>query len=128
MIVDFTEQEQGHRPPHRQPVAGGGARADRPTGQARGHPAQATYGHEGRTLRRRAGGYARAKLFERLRAVLKRQRTILGRLLREVRRKMGGLADETRAKLYIWVQRAELIQRQRPKDKNKLYALHAPEA
>jgi hypothetical protein len=60
--------------------------------------------------------------------VLKRQRTILGRLLREVRRKMGGLADETRAKLETWVQRAERIHRQRPQDKNKLYALHAPEA
>ena len=87
-----------------------------------------THQHEGQTLRRRAGGYAHAKQFKRLRAVLKRQRTILGRLLREVRRKMGGLADETRASLDTWVERAERIHRQRPKDKNKLYALHAPEA
>ena len=87
-----------------------------------------TYEREGKTLRRRAGGYAHAKQFKRLRTVLKRQRTILGRLLREVRRKMGGLADETRAKLETWVQRAERIHCQRPKDKNKLYALHAPEA
>jgi len=87
-----------------------------------------THQHEGRTLRRRAGGYAHAKQFKRLRAVLKRQRTILGRLLREVRRKMGNLADEARTKLDTWVQRAERIHRQRPKDKNKLYALHAPEA
>jgi IS5 family transposase len=87
-----------------------------------------TYEREGKTLRRRAGGYAHAKQFKRLRTVLKRQRTILGRLLREVRRKMGGLADETRAKLETWVKRAERIHRQRPKDKNKLYALHAPEA
>ncbi len=87
-----------------------------------------THEREGKTLRRRAGGYAHAKQFKRLRTVLKRQRTILGRLLREVRRKMGGLADETRGKLETWVQRAERIHRQRPKDKNKLYALHAPEA
>jgi IS5 family transposase len=87
-----------------------------------------THEREGKTLRRRAGGYTHAKQFKRLRAVLKRQRTILGRLLREVRRKMGGLADEARAKLEMWVQRAERIHRQRPKDKNKLYALHAPEA
>ena len=59
--------------------------------------------------------------------MLKRQRTILGRLLREVRRKMGGLADEARVRLDAWVQRAERIQQQGPKDKNKLYALHAPE-
>ena len=87
-----------------------------------------THEREGRTLRRRAGGYAHAKQFKRLRTVLKRQRTILGRLLREVRRKMGSLADEARSKLDTWVQRAERIHRQRPKDKNKLYALHAPEA
>ena len=87
-----------------------------------------TYEREGKTLRRRAGGYAHAKQFKRLRTVLKRQRTILGRLLREVRRKMGGLAKEARSKLETWVQRAERIYRQQPKDKNKLYALHAPEA
>jgi IS5 family transposase len=87
-----------------------------------------THEREGKTLRRRAGGYAHAKQFKRLRTVLKRQRTILGRLLREVRRKMGSLADAARSNLDTWVQRAERIHRQRPKDKNKLYALHAPEA
>jgi transposase, IS5 family len=87
-----------------------------------------THEREGKTLRRRAGGYAHAKQFKRLRTVLKRQRTILGRVLREVRRKMGSLADAARSNLDTWVQRAERIHRQRPKDKNKLYALHAPEA
>ena len=87
-----------------------------------------THEREGKTLRRRAGGYAHAKQFKRVRTVLKRQRTILGRLLREVRRKMGSLADAARSNLDTWVQRAERIHRQRPKDKNKLYALHAPEA
>jgi transposase, IS5 family len=86
-----------------------------------------TQEREGKTLRRSSGGYAHAKQFKQLRGVLKRQRTILGRLLREVRRKMGGLGDEARTKLETWVQRAERIHCQRPKDKNKLYALHAPE-
>jgi len=86
-----------------------------------------THEREGRVLRRKAGGYAHAKQFKRLRMVLKRQRTILGRLLREVRRKMGGLAEAARSQLDVWVQRAERIQRQQPKTKNKLYALHAPE-
>jgi IS5 family transposase len=87
-----------------------------------------THEREGKALRRKAGGYAHAKQFKRLRGVLKRQRTILGRLLREVRRKMVGLADAARTQLHTWVQRAERIHQQRPKDKNKLYALHAPEA
>ena len=87
-----------------------------------------THEREGRMLRRRTGGYAHAKQFKRLRGVLKRQRTILGRLLRKARRKMVGLADDIRTQLDTWVQRAERIHQQRPKDKNKLYALHAPEA
>ena len=46
-----------------------------------------TYAQEGKTLRRKAGGYAHAKQFERLRKTVKRQRTILGVVMREVQRK-----------------------------------------
>lgn len=86
-----------------------------------------THEREGKTLRRRAAGYAQAKQFKRLKRVLRRQRTILGSLLREVRRKMTGLGHEARDALDVWLQLAGRIHLQRPKDKNKLYALHAPE-
>jgi transposase, IS5 family len=86
-----------------------------------------THEREGKTLRRRAAGYAHAKQFKRLKRVLRRQRTLLGSLLREVRRKMDGLADVAKARLETWLQRAERLHGQRPHDKNKLYALHAPE-
>ncbi|WP_408182010.1 IS5 family transposase [Paraburkholderia dipogonis] len=86
-----------------------------------------TYEREGKRLRRRAGGYAHAKQFRRLRRVLKRQRTVLGRLLRDIERKLSGAPDERRTQLRVWLERAWRICRQRPKDKNKLYALHAPE-
>jgi IS5 family transposase len=46
-----------------------------------------TYAKQGKQLRREAGGYAHAKQFKRLRRVLKRQRTILGVVMREVQRK-----------------------------------------
>ncbi len=89
-----------------------------------------TFVKEGKTLRRKAGGYAHAKQFKRLRKVVKRQRTILGIVLREVARKIGQ-ATEASAQaltgLRELMQRAERIRTQRPKDKNKLYALHAPE-
>jgi IS5 family transposase len=85
------------------------------------------YEREGKRLRRRAGGYAHAKQFRRLRHVLKRQRTVLGRLLRDIERKLSGASDERKAQLRVWLERAWRICRQRPKDKNKLYALHAPE-
>jgi IS5 family transposase len=87
-----------------------------------------THEREGKTLRLKAAGYAHAKQFKRLKRTLRRQRTILGSLLREVRRKMDGLAEQVRQQLNVWLERAERIHAQRPHDKNKLYALHAPEA
>jgi len=89
-----------------------------------------TFAREGKELRRRAGGYGHAKQFRRLRKVVKRQRTILGVVLREVERKRT-LATTDSASTLIGldtiVERATRLHRQRPKDKNKLYALHAPE-
>lgn len=88
-----------------------------------------TYAAEGKSLQRQAGGYAHAKQFTRLKRVLKRQRTIVGILIREVRRKMANAADNALARtaLNTWLERAERIRTQQRSDKNKLYALHAPE-
>lgn len=91
-----------------------------------------TYAKEGKTLRRRAGGYAHAKQFGRLKRVIKRQRTILGVVIREVQRKQAllpasGTDCKARSELALWLGRAERVRTQQPKDKNKLYALYAPE-
>ncbi len=96
--------------------------------KAAGIKLKLTHEREGRTLRRKAAGYAHAKQFRRLHKTIRRQRTILGRLLREVRRKMGELGQDVQDRLNAWLVRADRIHSQRPKDKNKLYALHAPEA
>ncbi len=50
-----------------------------------------TFAKAGKALRWRAGGYAHAKQFRRLRKVVKRQRTILGIVMREVQRKLQAL-------------------------------------
>ena len=89
-----------------------------------------TFMKEGKELRRKAGGYAHAKQFKRLRQTVKRQRTILGIVLREIGRKLASATCEspgTIAHLNTLLERAERIRQQQPKDKNKLYALHAPE-
>jgi len=86
-----------------------------------------SYEREGRELRRKAGGYAHAKQTRRLGRTVRRQRTILGALLRDVQRKMVHLDEKARAALQIWIERAQRIHTQRKLDKNKLYALHAPE-
>ena len=98
--------------------------------QAAGIALKQTFAKEGKQLRRQAGGYAHAKQFRRLARVVKRQRTVLGIVLREIGRKLGTASSESpgaRHRLNTLIERAERIRSQRPKDKNKLYALHAPE-
>ena len=85
---------------------------------------------EGKELRRKAGGYAHAQQFRRLRRTVKRQRTILGIVLREIKRKLTSATRESPGAithLNTLLERAERICQQQPKDKNKLYAQHAPE-
>ena len=89
-----------------------------------------TFAKEGRELRHKAGRYAHAKQFKRLRRTVKRQRTILGIVLREIRRKLATATSASAAALAHLtglLERAERIRTQQPTDKNKLYALHAPE-
>ena len=89
-----------------------------------------TYVKEGKALRRKAGGYAHARQFKRLGRIVKRQRTILGIVVREIKRKLTIAITENTAlldRLNILIERAERVRQQQPKDKNKLYALHAPE-
>ncbi|MFN9451769.1 MAG: IS5 family transposase, partial [Rubrivivax sp.] len=114
--------------------------------KAAGIALKQTFAAEGKELRRRAGGYAHAKQFKRLRKVLKRQRTILGVVMREVQRKLdaqaqaqaqavaGGsqpdkaaVAATALAALKNLLERAERIRTQQRNTKNKLYAMHAPE-
>ena len=86
-----------------------------------------SYEREGPRLRRRAGGYAHAKQFKRLKRVLRRQRTLLGRVIRDLQRKLDGTTAAAQEALTLWIGRAQRLHGQKPKDKNKLYALHAPE-
>jgi IS5 family transposase len=88
-----------------------------------------TYDKECSALRRRAGGYAHAKQFKRLRRVVKRQRTILGVLIREVQRKLGALSAQAQAQLQALLALVSRVFKQQPKDKanTKVFALHAPE-
>jgi transposase, IS5 family len=115
-----------------------------------------TFAKEGKALRFKSGGYAHAKQFKRLKRVVKRQRTIVGILIREVRVKLGALVAATNTSasantaavaatgkalplpstpgtpsaigpLTVLLERAERICTQTRHSKNKLYALHAPE-
>jgi len=57
---------------------------------------------------------------------LKKMRTWLGRLIRDIRRKIAG-NPELEAAFEVALERAEQVLSQAPTDKGKLYAFHAPE-
>ena len=99
-----------------------------------------TFVKEGTQLSRKAGRYAHAKQFRRMRKAIGRQRTVLGRLAREVERKQEStqmpnhtpIAAAVQQALSTTLERAQRIWAQTATKKNregkgKLYAFHAPE-
>ncbi len=95
-------------------------------------PLKQTYAKEGKNLNRKSGRYAHAKQFGRMKKALKRQRTVVSRLARDVRRKAGMLAECAKSKLAMTLEKVERIveqskQRKRVGGTPKLYSFHAPE-
>jgi len=79
-----------------------------------------TFAKEGKELRRKAGGYAHAKQFRRLRRTVKRQRTILGIVLREIQRKLPTATSDsptTLTRLKTLMERALIVSEARPQKK-----------
>src|SRR5450631_23345 len=74
-----------------------------------------------------AGRYAHAKQFNRHRRQLRILRTRLGRIIRDVRRKIAGQAEREEA--FTWpLSRANQIRSQQQRQRGwKLYSFHAPE-
>jgi len=67
--------------------------------QGAGIELKQTFAKEGQLLRFKAGRYAHAKQFKRMRRVIKRQSTVVGRLVREIERKANGLSTAVRQAL-----------------------------
>ena len=85
------------------------------------------YNREAPRLAIQVGRYAHAKQFKRMRKSLKTLRTRVGRVYRDVERQIDSLPEAQQAQGKKLLQRVNRILTQQPKDKNKLYALHAPE-
>jgi IS5 family transposase len=91
--------------------------------QDAGIPLRQSYARVGKAAEAQAGRYAHAQQWRRMRREVKRLRTWLGRVIRDVQRKGGELTDELKAR----IDTAQRLYEQRRDSKNKLYALHAPE-
>lgn len=73
------------------------------------------------------GRYAHARQFKRMRKALKALRIRVARVYREITRKLAQLPEQAQLKAKNLLHRVGRILTQKTRDKNKLYALHAPE-
>jgi len=89
----------------------------------RGVKLRQTYVRVAKQMAARVGRYAHAKQFKRMRRGLKKMRTWLGRVIRDVGRKV----PEPDASLRSLLKLCERLHAQQPTDSNKLYSLHEPE-
>ena len=90
-----------------------------------------TFAKEGKQLTRKASGYAHAKQFRRMRKPINRQRTIVGRLAREIERQITPWGEALKNVLAEALNKARRIMEQtknrKLKGAAKLYSWHAPE-
>jgi IS5 family transposase len=91
--------------------------------RSRGIRLRQSYVRVARRAAIKASRYAHARQYKRMHQQLRRLRTYVGRLIRDIRRKVG-CVDEHLAAL---LSRADRIRQQRPHDSHKLYSLHEPE-
>jgi transposase, IS5 family len=82
-----------------------------------------SYARVGKAAEHQAGRYAHAKQYRRMQREIRKLRTWLGRVIRDVQRKGGELTGKLKTKIDI----AQRMVEQRRDSKSKLYALHAPE-
>ena len=71
----------------------------------------------------KASRYAHARQYQRMRRCLRKLRTYLGRLIRDIRRKVS----DPDGALATLLARADRVRQQQPHDTHKLYSLHEPE-
>ena len=91
--------------------------------QEAGIPLRQSYARVGPAAEQQAGRYAHARQYRRMRREIRKLRTWLGRVVRDVQRK----ATEITGELKHRIETAQRLYEQRRDSKNKLYALHAPE-
>jgi len=92
----------------------------------RGVPLRQSYVPMGKRASVKAGRYAHARQFKRMRRELRKLRTWVGRMIRDIERKTGAPGSRDQALTTLLVRCQRLVD-QKPSDSNKLYSLHEPE-
>jgi len=71
--------------------------------------------------------YAHARQYQRMRSHLKKLKTLVGRVWRDVSRQLAGVPQHLKPKVTDLLHKVERLLKQQPQDSHKLYSLHAPE-
>jgi IS5 family transposase len=85
------------------------------------------YNREAPRIAMQVGRYAHAKQFRRMKKSLRTLKSRVGRVYRDIGRQMDQIAESRQDAAKDLMHRVNRILTQATKDKNKLYALHAPE-
>ena len=129
MIVDTTVQERAIAHPTDSKLLETARLKRVDASREAGVTLKQTYKSEGRELSYRAVRYAHARQFRRMRRVIRRQRTIVGRLLREIQRKVTKptwALEAVHAKTITLLEQTQ--SRKNISGGSKLYSWHAPQA
>jgi transposase, IS5 family len=85
------------------------------------------YNREAPKLAVKIARYAHAKQYKRMRSHLKKLKTLVGRVWRDVSRQLAKVPAHLKPKVADLLHKVERLLKQQPKDSHKLYSLHAPE-
>jgi len=123
VIVDTTVQEKNITYPTDSKVLYRAISKLAASARRNGIRLRQSYVRVGKIASVKAARYAHAKQFKRMRRELRRLRTWVGRLIRDIQRSGRPIDDHLTRLLGL----AERIRTQQPQDSNKLYSLHEPE-
>lgn len=127
VIVDTTAMEKAIAPPTDSRLLERSRVHLVKAAQEYGLTLRQNYNREGLRLALQVGRYAHARQFKRMRGVLRTLRTRVGRVYRDIERQLEEVSAAQLPALTELMARVKRILTQQTKDKNKLYALHAPE-
>ena len=127
LIVDTTVQEKAVAFPTDSKLLDDARRQLVRLADVHGLKLRQNYNRVAKQLRRKISGYAHARQYRRMRRELKKLRTRVGRVIRDVERQLAACSVFVQDAFATPLAQAWQILNQKPKDKGKLYSVHAPE-
>jgi IS5 family transposase len=128
VIVDSTVQEKAIAHPTDSKLLERARRQLVQLADEAGLTLRQNYNRTAPTLAVQVGRYAHARQYKRMRASLKKLKTVVGRVWRDVERQLDKAPEALKQRGCELLAKVERLLTQKQCDKNKLYSLHAPEA